>query len=218
MRPVFYSKRINISGRNPALEGLRLSFADAKRFTLKQDWLPEPEAGFRQASVATGWNEAEFLIFAELEDDDIYSEARGLNDETWEKGDVFEIFLRNAMHFEYQEFHITPHNCKFQMRIPSLDELVDRERRHGIMSKFELTTEVFQSQVWLEDERWSLLARIPLGELQLPADPVGHELIFSFSRYDFTRGFGSMLSSTSRHQVANFHRQHEWDRLILSEV
>jgi len=171
---------------------------------------------FRPASVSAGWMPGEFLVFAELEDDDIFSHAAGLNDDTWEKGDVLEMFLRDESRQEYQEFHIAPTNCKLQLRIPCLEELIDRERRHSIMADFQLSPEVFQSRVWVENGKWSVLARIPFGELQLPAEPLGEKLSFFFSRYDHTRDREPMLTSTSSHRKVNFHRQQEWRNLVLS--
>ena len=197
------------------LSQVRAAFAASERLSLRQAWLTGQEPAFRPATVAVGWSPGEFLVFAEMEDDEIYSDAAGLNDETWEKGDVFEMFFRNVNQTEYQEFHVTPNGCHLQLRIPSLDDLVDRDRRHAVMKDFELSPEVFQSRVWIEPGRWSVLARIPFGELRLPERPVGHSLRFSFSRYDASRGREPVLSSTSAHQVLNFHRQQEWQTLNI---
>ncbi|HWL52378.1 MAG TPA: hypothetical protein VNQ90_08080 [Chthoniobacteraceae bacterium] len=207
---------ISLPAEISQLPQVRAAFAASERLPLRQAWLTEQEPAFRPASVATGWQAGEFLVFAELEDDDIYSDAAGLNDETWEKGDVFEMFFRSAAQAEYQEFHLTPNGCHLQLRIPSRDDLVDRDKRHAVMQDFELSPEVFQSRVWIEPGRWSVLARIPLSELRLPDEPSGCSLKFSFSRYDATRGREPVLSSTSDHQVLNFHRQQEWRSLVIS--
>lgn len=215
MKQFIQTKLVELPVDDSRLSDVRATFSLSARFVLQQAWLAEPEAAFRPGVVTVGWKPGEFLVFAELEDVDIFSDAIGLNDNTWEKGDVFEIFLRNMKREEYQEFHITPNNCKLQLRIPSLEALVDRQKRHAVMKGFELSPEVFRSRVWIEKERWSVLARIPFGELQLPESPVGTELAFSFSRYDYTRGQEPILSSTSCHRELNFHRQQEWNCLAL---
>jgi len=157
------------------------AFANAEPVLLEQGWLSKREEKFRPATVYTGWGHDILMVYAELEDDAIYSEATGLNDRTWEKGDVFEIFLRNPSSTEYQEFHITPTNAKLQLRIPSLETLISRDNRHAVMGDFMLKWEAFQSRVWLEESRWFVLAAIPFSELQLPGSPHGSQLSFSFS-------------------------------------
>lgn len=216
MKPFLKTCRIDLPKDNSCLPTVRAAFANAERAIFRQAWLTEQEPAFRPASVATGWSEGEFLVFAELEDDEIYTEASGLNDETWEKGDVFEMFLRNMERTEYQELHIAPNNCKFQIRVPNDDELQDRDNLHAILDRFMLVPEVFQSRVWVEPGRWSVFARIPFAEMQLSGSPEGRTLAFSFGRYDYSRGSRPVVSSTSEHLVFNFHRQHEWGRLIFS--
>jgi hypothetical protein len=64
-------------------------------------------------------------------------------------------------------------------------------------------------------ERWQVLAIVPFS-LVVQARPVtaGARWRFSFSRYDYTRGMGEpVLSSTSLHRRLDFHRQHEWGTL-----
>ncbi len=219
MNDIIQTHPIGLPVATSSLADVCAAFARAERITFGQAWLAEPEARFRPATVRTGWTRGALLVFAELEDDSIYSNAVGLNDRTWEKGDVFEMFLRNPETPAYQEFHITPDNAKLQLRIPVRDDLVDREKRHAVMDAFELSEEVFSSSIWIGNGRWSLLAQIPLKELQLPENPVARELAFSFSRYDWTVGEPSpVLSSTSPHKEVNFHRQQEWRRLVFKEL
>jgi hypothetical protein len=47
-----------------------------------------------------------------------------------------------------------------------------------------------------------------------PGPLASAEWLFSFSRYDYTRGRGEpVISSTSPHAAPAFHRQQEWGRL-----
>jgi hypothetical protein len=65
--------------------------------------------------------------------------------------------------------------------------------------------------------RWWVLAAIPAD---MVADSgvlgPGSRWLFSFSRYDYTRGKPApVLSSTSPHREVNFHRQQEWGTLLF---
>jgi hypothetical protein len=61
-------------------------------------------------------------------------------------------------------------------------------------------------------QRWEVAAEIPLDLICEASRPQsGSRWLFSFSRYDYTRGREKpLLSSTSPHTVLNFHRQEEW--------
>jgi hypothetical protein len=64
-------------------------------------------------------------------------------------------------------------------------------------------------------ERWHVLAVIPFSVVAHGRRvAAGARWLFSFSRYDYTRGVAEpMLSSTSPHRRLDFHRQHEWGTL-----
>lgn len=68
-----------------------------------------------------------------------------------------------------------------------------------------------------DQQKWFVFAVIPAlaicGKPELRAGVRWH---FSFSRYDYTRGRGEpVISSTSPHPVGDFHRQQEWGELTL---
>lgn len=124
MKQVFRCLPLQLSNANPDLPEIRAAFANSESISMGQAWLPELETAFRPATVATAWTIEEFLVFAILKDEDIYSDAKNLK----------------------------------------------------------LTPEVFTRRVWIENGCWSVLARIPFSELQLPERPVGCESAFSFRR------------------------------------
>ena len=156
------------------------------------------------------------LLFAELTDHDIFTKATALNQRMWELGDTFEIFLRPAGQAEYVEFHVTPNNQRLQLRIPNTEAL-RRAQAANVFDQFLLPGNVFHSVTWVQpgNQRWIVHAAIPpsavCGQARLKAGSRWH---FSFSRYDCTRGGGEpVLSSTSPHAAADFHRQQEWGLL-----
>ena len=174
-----------------------------------QAWLRGPEANFAPATVWTGWRGESVLVFAELTDRDIYNTATELNQPAFLMGDVLEIFLRAEGCESYVEFHVTPDNQRFQLRIPAADRQQDGQLIPG---------PAFTSATWVDQpaERWFAYAEIPATSVcdRALRSLSGQEWLFSFSRYDYTRPDPKpVISSTSPHRVPSFHRQTEWGTL-----
>lgn len=196
------------------LQSVRHAFRDATPCSLGQAWLPELQPDFQPGVVRTGWRGSELLVFAELTDTDIFSRATALNQKIWELGDAFEIFLRPVGQTAYAEFHVTPNNQRLQLRILSEPAL-----RAGAFESFLVPGEAICTHAWtLPDARlWCAYAEIPAAAVcDKPAPLPGQEWLFSFSRYDYIRGRAEpVLSSSSPHQTADFHRQQDWGRLAF---
>ena len=201
------------------LDEVRAAFAAATPCAMGQSWRAAVEPGFAPGQVRIGWREDALLVFAELTDQDIFSRATATNQRMWELGDTFEIFLRPDSQSEYVEFHVTPNNHRLQLRFASTEAL-RRARTANGFDEFLLLGNVFDSVTWLQPEKqkWFVYAAIPAGavcgQARLNAGSCWH---FSFSRYDYTRGDGEpVISSTSPHAVADFHRQQEWGEITFS--
>jgi hypothetical protein len=199
---------------------LDATFADAAAVELKQGWLDEQQPEFRPARVRAGWNDQNLIVYAILEDDHIFNPVTEHNAPAFMKGDVFEIFLRPDGQDAYFEFHVSPHNQLFQLRIPSADEFKAACSRQGIPEEWFIQEWRLESRVKVDDsaKRWYAAVEIPFARIcenhseQLP----GSVIHFSFSRYDYPGiDLAPVLSSTSPHNELSFHRQQEWGRLIL---
>ena len=198
------------------LDAVCAAFASADACTMGQSWLFQPEPDFLPATVRTGWHADSLLVFAELEDADIFSRATAHNQRMWELGDVLEIFLSPENSAAYVEFHVTPNNFRLQLCFPDTATL----RQAQTENRFEhllLPDDVFQSRVWArpENNRWFVLAEIPsaavCGSVRALA---GQKWRYSFSRYDAVRGRAEAIrSSTSPHPQPDFHRREEWGTL-----
>lgn len=208
----------------PALEidswkEIDAAFSEAERCHLRQAWHSKPEEMFRDGSVRVGWADSSLFVYAELTDDDIFNPILELNSPAHQHGDVFEIFLRPLEQTSYFEFHVTPQNQKLQLRIPSPEAFRGWERERGLPEKWLISHRVIETRVRIHarESKWWVLAAIPFGlvaEVKRPR--TGSQWLFSFSRYDYTRGQPSpVLSSTSPHQELSFHRQHEWGTLVF---
>jgi hypothetical protein len=200
------------------------AFTGAEACALVRAWRSDPHPRFRPATARVGWRENALWVLAEIEDDDIFNAATTLNQRTWETGDAFEIFLCPEGQDAYYEFHVTPENQHLLLRFPDT-EATPRIRAAGaagadMLKQYLLADVGLRSWTWVEPERgrWTALAAIdgaslaPAGNIR-PGDAWG----FSFCRYDYTRGEPEpVTSSTSPHQVADFHDQTAWGRLTFA--
>ncbi len=193
-------------------EQVQRAFSEAEPGRLEQAWLQKPQTLFRPAEVRVGRVEQTLWVYAELSDDDIFNPATQLNQPTYELGDAFEMFLRPLPQGEYYELHVSPHNQKYQLHFPTSPRPSELQT---------VDEELFQSrtQIVPQQKMWRVLASIPIASICRKGQvETGDEWIFSFSRYDYTRGQERpVLSSTSPHRRLDFHRQQEWGRLLFVE-
>jgi hypothetical protein len=195
------------------------AFAGAESVAMHQAWLTEPESGLRPAAVRCGWNAQSLLVYAVLEDDDIFNPVEAFNVPAFQHGDVFEIILRPAGQEAYYEFHVSPRNQRFQLRIPSAAAFAAPKPAAGIPPEWFVRDWQIDSRVQVDTANgcWRVLASIPLARVAENGLPVaGDSWVYSFSRYDYTQGQPApVLSSTSSHRELSFHRQQEWGELEL---
>jgi hypothetical protein len=200
------------------------AFANAASCELQQAWLEKPEADFASAQVRVGWRDNHLLVYAELADYDIFNDAKHLNDATYAKGDIFEIFVRPENQSDYWEFHITPENQNLQLHWPDDKAVWTCEDSQESLAPYFFQEQLIQSQTQIRREQnvWRVLARVPASVAQAGSTPDakiedGAVWSFSFSRYDCTRGRElPVWSASSPHPEPKFHRQQEWGRLIFA--
>jgi hypothetical protein len=186
-------------------------FSSAPLLVMRQAWLPVPEEVFLPARVWTGQREGALWIKAELEDRDIFNPETVFNAPSFRTGDVLEIFLRPEGQSAYYEYHVTPLNQNFQLRIPS-SEAFSANRNLPIPQSWLIPDLRIQSEVAVAGGRWQVTARLPLAPMvEDGRDPLSLTWWLSYSRYDYTRGAAKpVVSSTSPHPVLSFHRQQDW--------
>lgn len=206
-------------------DAARAAFAGAQFAPLRQGWRPAPEDAFRPARVATAWNRRDLLIYAELDDEDIFNAVpeTDFNRMAIHDGDVFEVFVQPSGQDAYFEMHVSPNNQRLQLRLPSPGALQEAcatvSDPAELLKRFEVRGPLFESDVCVRPEKrkWEVLMAVPLARLagNRPV-AVGDRWRFSFSRYDHTRPLGvPVLSSTSPHRVLDFHRIEEWGEWVF---
>jgi len=175
---------------------------------MQQGWLDAPQANFLAAEIRVGWTPSRLVVLAEIPDRDIFTEATGPNQRTWELGDVFEIFLKPEDRSDYVELHVTPPNFRLQLEFESPGKPATK-----------LDEGVFSSRVKIDtaNQQWTVYAEVPASLVSRREHiEAGESWLFSFSRYDASRdGRPPILSSTSPHQAINFHRIHEWGKITF---
>lgn len=182
-------------------------FASTPCLPFRQAWRSENEDRFQAGRVSLAWSENALLVFARMEDLDIFNDAKGLNQRAWLLGDTFEIFLQDEEAVHYVEFHVTPDNSRVQLRIPGSGRAAD-----AVWLDDETLVE---SQVWISTGCWHVFARIPATSVSDRISALaGRRWHFSLCRYDYERGNPHpVLSSTSPITEVNFHRLSEWKTL-----
>lgn len=189
-----------------------------------QHWLKNRHERFQPARFRAARWEAALVVYGELWDRDIFNPATRLNEEAFTMGDVFEMFLRPEGQEAYFEFHVTPQNQKFQLRIPSSSALNRLRNQNGpdLLAPYKVYQPLFESHTRIREgqNKWEVVAAIPFASVvETEAAARAGRWRFSASRYDYTRGMVKpVISSTSPHAVADFHRQDEWGVLILSDA
>lgn len=195
------------------LSNVMQAFHGAPASALRQSWLARPEADFAPAKVWTGRREQALLVFAELNDADIFTSATRPNERLWELGDTFEIFLRPANQPAYSELQIAPNNQRLQLRFANTDAL-EQARRSNSLDTALVHNITFNSWIWVRPEisRWYALAEIPAATICDASSPLRDSVWhFSFCRYDYTHGRSEpVISSTSTLSRPDFHRLSEW--------
>jgi hypothetical protein len=199
----------------PSIES---AFAGARACHTRQFWKPALEPAFRAARIKVGWRDGSLLVHAVLDDDDIFNSVIEFNEPAYMKGDVFEMFLRPVDQDPYFEIHVSPVNQKFQVRFPSAAAFQGRPQG-SLPPEWMIRNRVIESRVLVEPEqkRWRVLAKVPFDMIAEKSTPtVGSKWLFSFSRYDYTRGAEDpVYSSTSPHMKLSYHIQADWGTLVF---
>jgi hypothetical protein len=183
-------------------------WANVPSLPMRQAWLPAPDPGLRRAQVWLAATTTSFVVLAELDDVDIHSRGERHNDPLWDLGDVFEIFVRQTARPDYFEFHVAPNGVTVDLHYPWLYA----SRANGVGQYMRAET-LFRSCAIADParNRWRVAAEIPVDRLVPPECARGKGTWqFSFSRYDCGPGRPEVVSSTSAHAIADFHRAEEW--------
>jgi hypothetical protein len=182
---------------------------------LGQAWRAAPEPGFNRGWARIRWDQAGLLYEACFLQRAPANRARGLNQRTWEMGDIAEFFLQETATGRYLELHVTPENQRLQLVWP-LGGL-DRFRAGTARLEDFLVTDPHwvRSTAVVHADHWTANAFVPFACLGLKDRGPLPALRTAVCRYDRSLG-PELLSSTARLAEPNYHRHGEWAELRLT--
>ena len=176
----------------------------------RQAWRTTPDPALQPGEVAVMRTPAHLVVMARMTDARAENPSRGLNALHFQRGDVFEVFLKPPGGEAYWEIHVTPEGETYQVRIPSAAEFQSR-RNAGLsigelVRPFLLDPPVARVMARKVDARpgWDALILFPL--------PAGERGGWGFSacRYDSDGVGAPVLSSVSPLTRLDFHFQPDW--------
>lgn len=185
-------------------------------FTLGQPWNSSAEPGLLPTRVNLTWTPENLRVEALLTDQELYSKATADNQNMWELGDVFEVFVKVKGQRNYVEMHTTPNGHLLQLDWPGPKGKATPSADPVPFEDMFVSPVRFHSQVTLTSNGWKVSMLIPARELGLDFLSSGQELSISFCRYDGAPNREPILSSSAKHDtVMDFSRQDEWTTVIL---
>jgi hypothetical protein len=192
------------------IHGLANSTPILKKY-MQQAWRETPDAEFEPGYVELHADDDSLLIVAILRDRDIYNDAIGFNEKTWQTGDVFEIFIQTDAD-TYYEFHITPENRNLFLAwtTESFNNFSKgkSELNDVMINQSDFITSL--TQIHKADIYWSVFARIPYINLEIDHRKNLRELKIAFARYDAKKQPPPVLSATPNFLKKNFHLREFW--------
>lgn len=202
--------KISLSSTEPSWDSLS-DFDNALEMPLH--YLRGPKERFLPGNVRIGWSGNRFLVLATMTDEEVYTDSKADNDELWDLGDVFEIFFRDHATDEYFELHTSPAGHRLLLRFPGPQSILDLRDGVGKLTDFMFTGDMLTSQTRKTADGWQVLAAV-----EWPQSPLeGRTALISLCRYDYTRGQEEpILSSTSLHEVVNYHIQEDWTPVVFA--
>lgn len=183
---------------------------------LGQAWRPAPEPGFNRGWARIRWDLTGLFYEAVFLQRSPANRARGLNERTWELGDIAEFFLQETATGRYLELHVTPENQRLQLLWP-LGGL-DRFRAGSVRLEDFLVADPrwVASDAQICADHWTARAFVPFSCLGLAGIEQLPALRTAVCRYDRSLG-PELLSSTARLTEPNYHRHQEWAELRLAD-
>lgn len=190
---------------------------DASWQPLRQAWHPAGcEANFRPGWARCLWEPDGLwfeMVFASQHPG---NRARQLNENTWELGDVCEVFLETPGAPRYLELHVTPENQRLQLTWPPGGLEQFRDGTVPLQSFMDTRPDWVQSATFVGADHWTTRVFIPADRFGAGPLAASQSLHGAVCRYDVGDRADFILSSTAPFQEASYHRREEWHRILLT--
>lgn len=205
-----------MSGQPADPTGLTPLAVDQSWQPLIQAWRADGlESGFHPGWARINWDKGGLWFDAILLGSQPRNRALRINENTWELGDVCEVFIQMAGSSNYLQIHVTPENQRLQLLWPA-DGLERVRDKTASLEKFMISqTDWVQSTTRLGPGFWVAQVMIPAARLGLEALTTSQSFQTAVCRYDYAIVTTPVLSSTAPLELPSFHRHHEWQQLVL---
>lgn len=182
---------------------------------LGQAWRAAAEPGLNRGWARLRWNDTGLLCETCFRQRSPANRATGLNQRTWEMGDIAEFFLQETATGRYLELHVTPENQRLQLVWPlgGLDRF--RAGTARLEDFLVADPQWVRSSARVLADHWTASAFVPFACLGLAGGAAMPALRTAVCRYDRSLG-PELLSSTARLTEPNYHRHGEWAELRLA--
>ena len=198
------------------LEHLRQA-VDAAWQPLGQAWNPHGlEAGFRPGWARITWEPGGLWFDAVLASRHPRNRARRLNENTWELGDVCEVFLEVPGAARYVELHVTPENQRLQLTWPPDGLQLFRAGRAPLETFLDHRADWVRSATFIGADHWAARVFIPADRFGARPLAAGQTFHAAVCRYDVGDNPGFVLSSTAPLRGPSYHRREEWHQVRLA--
>lgn len=171
----------------------------------------------KERAQAVVWHADQKLnILALMEDSEVFTEAVGKNDFTWEKGDVLEFFFKQYGCENYFEVHLAPNGATLEYSIPKRRSKTVKFS-HEYLCRNQL---IDTAETGLIDNEylcgWYAFFSISLATLGIEK-ATGKVGTFCVCRYNYNPSLweGPEESSTAAFSEMIFHDSSSWDDLII---
>ena len=186
------------------LAAVQAAFVACETLLLIQGWQSEPTG--LPATAQLGWNEGRVWALGTLTDADVFNDATADNQNTWETGDVFEVFVRRSDSDAYTEAHVTPNGIRLHLKFQDREtiSLARSGQLDGETLKHD-PNEII-AHAWRTEDGWIGLIGVPIDAAS------GDKIRVSVCRYDAHRDANTEpdVASTANHAVCDFHRPDDW--------
>jgi hypothetical protein len=186
---------------------------------LGQSWRSDGvEAGYHPGWARVRWSEAGLCYEVILLGSKPCNAARALNENTWELGEVCEVFIQSPGNSRYLEIHVTPENQRLQLDWAKDDHAQWRRGKRLLQSMMVPAPDWVTSTTVVCPGYWFARVWLPAARLGVERLSAGSRFTTAVCRYDCSQAGAPVVSSTAPLTLPDFHRVQEWHGLTLVET
>ena len=148
-----------------------------------------------------GLDGSDLVVASAAEDSHLHNAATTDNQNTWELGDVMELFVQAPGHEDYYELHATPEGRRLQLHLPDYRTL----HRASLAERYCDCALAVKNAA--RDGVWFCERRVPRARIQ---GAIAEGLRYAVCRYNYGSAGKPELSTTMTDATRGFHNPPNW--------